>query len=52
MAKPIKETPVIKGKDARRFRESIAKTEITKISQHELATMRANYTRLESFRPR
>ena len=49
MAKPIKETPVIKGRDARRFRENINKTENNKISAHQLAAMQANYNKLMSF---
>ena len=49
MAKPIKDTPVIKGKDAERFRQSITKTEATKISSRQMASMQANYNKLMSF---
>jgi hypothetical protein len=32
MARPIKETPILKGKDARRFEEAIKKNEKKKVS--------------------
>ena len=48
MAKPIKETPVIKGKDAERFRDNMTKTETTKIPHSQMAQMQANYTKLMS----
>jgi hypothetical protein len=48
MAKPIKETPVIKGKDAERFRDNISKTNVNKITAPQMAQMQANYTKLMS----
>ena len=48
MAKPIKDTPVIKGKDALRFRENLHKAETTKIPTSQLASMQANYDKLMS----
>jgi hypothetical protein len=48
MAKPIKETPVITGKDAERFRDNISKTNVNKITAPQMAQMQANYTKLMS----
>ncbi len=48
MAKPIKHTPILKGKDAERFMEEMRKTEHKKVSGHELAIMRENYSKLVS----
>lgn len=48
MAKPIKETPVIKGKDAESFRNNITKTEANKIPAPQMAQMQANYDKLMS----
>ncbi len=48
MAKPIKETPVIKGNDAKVFRENMTKTEANKVTAPQMAQMQANYTKLMS----
>jgi hypothetical protein len=48
MAKPIKETPVVKGKDAQRFRSNMSKTESNKVTSSQMAKMQANYTKLMS----
>lgn len=48
MAKPIKPTPVIKGKDAKRFMEEMRKTDTQKVSPTELAKMKENYSKLRS----
>jgi hypothetical protein len=48
MAKPIKETPVIKGNDAKVFRENMTKTEANKVTSSQMAQMQANYTKLMS----
>ena len=48
MAKPIKETPIINGKDAARFRENISRQNVTKVPVREMAQMKANYTKLMS----
>ena len=44
MAIPIKETPVLKGKDAKRFRELTEKTK--KISSSEMERIKNNYNLL------
>ncbi len=43
MARPIKETPVLKGKDADRFITAISKSENIKISQTTRKRMESNY---------
>jgi hypothetical protein len=48
MAKPIKETPVIKGKDAERFRENISNANVKKVTAPQMAQMQANYAKLMS----
>jgi hypothetical protein len=48
MAKPIKDTPVIKGKDAMRFRENLSKNEANKLPSTQVAQMQANYNKLMS----
>lgn len=46
MATPIKDTPVLTGKDARRFEAWLKENEGKKISQEELERMRAIYRRV------
>ncbi|WP_158561234.1 hypothetical protein [Emticicia sp. C21] len=46
MAKPIKETPILKGADAAKFREQ-NKT-VQKISAEERARIKENFKRLNS----
>jgi hypothetical protein len=46
MARPIKETPILQGEDARRFREAIANPQ--KISAEEKAEIRQSYELLKS----
>lgn len=48
MAKPIKDTPVIKGKDALRFRKNLSKTGATKLPSAQMAQMQANYNKIMS----
>lgn len=48
MAKPIKETPVIKGKEAEHFRQNMTKTEANKVTTSQMAQMQASYTKLMS----
>jgi len=43
MAKPIKETPVLKGKDAARFLTKIKGNERKKVSEAEYKRARKNY---------
>lgn len=45
MARPIKETPVLKGSDAVRFSTKISKNEKNLISESELKRMRENYAK-------
>jgi len=46
MAKPIKETPILKGADARRFVENMATTK--KVDDATRAKMKASFDRLNS----
>jgi len=44
MAIPIKETPVLKGKDAKRFRKLLENDK--KVSQLEIERIKTNYQKL------
>lgn len=46
MARPIKETPVLTGKDAQRFAEKIAVNESKKVSRAEYEKVMANYNKI------
>ena len=48
MAKPIKETPVLKGKDARVFLEKIQKSSDNRNTPNENNRIRENFNRLNS----
>jgi hypothetical protein len=48
MAKPIKETPVLKGKDAVNFLQSMKEAETKKISAEEIARIKLNAEKLKS----
>lgn len=48
MAKPIKETPVLKGKDAKKFSEDINRSKDNKLSAAEIAKMRENFSKLQA----
>lgn len=48
MAKPIKETPVLTGKDAEKFMQSMKDNSGKKIDPKELAKMRENFSKLQS----
>jgi len=48
MAKPIKETPVLKGNDAKVFFERIDSSSSRKVSQADLARMRENYAKMKA----
>ena len=48
MAKPIKETPVLKGKDAKNFLEEVEHTKHKKVSEAVAIRMKTNYDRLVS----
>ncbi|MCZ6804234.1 MAG: hypothetical protein O7D86_09955 [Proteobacteria bacterium] len=45
MAKPIKETPVLMGDDARRFEEEIEANESNKVSDKEYEKVMEDYRR-------
>jgi hypothetical protein len=48
MAKPIKETPVLRGKDAEKFLREMQKNEQQKISLMELKQISKSYERIAS----
>ncbi|MFM9908695.1 MAG: hypothetical protein ACKVOW_05085 [Chitinophagaceae bacterium] len=48
MAKPIKETPVLKGKDAQRFIKKMNQASSVKISAEQIAKIKANFSRLQA----
>lgn len=48
MAKPIKETPTLTGKDAERFSEQIKNPELNRPSNSELSQMRENFEKLNA----
>ena len=48
MAKPIKETPILKGKDAVIFFQNMKEAENKKVSAAELSKIKTNAERLKS----
>jgi hypothetical protein len=48
MAKPIKETPILKGKDAERFVQEMEKSKTIKASAETINRIKANYNELKS----
>ena len=48
MARPIKETPVLTGQDAKKFIEAIEVRQTKKASAEELARINSNYERLKA----
>ena len=46
MAKPIKETPVLKGKDAERFMEEMVKNQTRKATEDEKRKISESYRRI------
>jgi hypothetical protein len=48
MAKPIKETPVLKGKDAKKFLQRIVETQDKKIDSKQLTKMKENFSKLNA----
>ncbi|MEJ2255285.1 MAG: hypothetical protein P8Y75_13165 [Nitrospirota bacterium] len=48
MAKPIKETPILHGKDAERFQNKIKENESRKVSRAEYERVMTNYKRLSA----
>jgi len=50
MAKPIKETPILTGKDASNFMENMRSAKGKKISPAELSRMKENFRKIESLK--
>lgn len=48
MAKPIKETPVLVGKDAQKFSKDIDKSKANKISLVDYNKMKENFKKLHA----
>lgn len=48
MAKPIKETPTLTGKDAKKFLERMKNTQENKVSQEEKERIRNNFAKLHA----
>jgi len=48
MAKPIKETPLLQGKDAVRFVETMKNTSAKKVDQKELERMRESFNKIKA----
>lgn len=48
MAKPIKETPVLKGKDAKKFLTKILEVQDKKIDDKKLSEMKENFSKINS----
>lgn len=48
MARPIKDTPTLKGKDAKKFLKKFEKVKENKIPPAQLAKMRENFSALQS----
>jgi hypothetical protein len=48
MAKPIKDTPVLKGQDADKFLQEAKKAETQKVSKKELEKIKANFKKLKA----
>jgi len=48
MAKPIKETPILQGRDAVNFSQHMKEAENTKVSAAELSKIKENANRLKS----
>ncbi len=51
MARPIKETPILTGKDARRFEDAIKANESKKICQQEREKIMHSYRRFQVIEP-
>ena len=48
MARPIKETPILKGQEARVFIQKMNNVSERKISSDEVIRMKSNYERMRS----
>lgn len=52
MARPIKETPILKGKDAKRFAAKIEENKRLAAPREEYDRVMANYRKLAAQKPR
>jgi len=48
MAKPIKETPVLKGKDAKVFLNNIKENKLVVHSKEEISKIKENFSKLSA----
>ena len=48
MANPIKETPVLTGKDASAFVKNMNESDRNRVSAHESARIRENFTKVQA----
>jgi len=48
MAKPIKETPVLQGKDAQKFLQKLSNPDKKQTDAKEIAKIIANFSKLQS----
>ncbi len=48
MARPIKETPILKGKDAQEFVKNMTAQEVSKVSVSKREKIKSNFTKLNS----
>lgn len=48
MAKPIKETPILKGTDAVNFASNMEKSKSVRVTQQEADRIKSNYTKLSA----
>ncbi len=48
MAKPIKETPVLTGKNALTFEKSMIEGDINRVTAQERARIRQNFTKIQA----
>lgn len=52
MAKPIKETPFLTGKDAKKFLERMKYAQANKASEEEKKRIRNNFAKLDAIAPK
>jgi hypothetical protein len=48
MAKKIKETPILKGKDTKKFLDNMLNASLNKVSEEEYSRMKENYNLFKS----
>jgi hypothetical protein len=48
MARPIKETPILKGKDASNFLQSMKQSEATRVSSQERANIKEAFNTIKN----